>query len=453
MTAQSIDTLAAAITADYRARTPGSATLFERARLVLPGGVSGNLRYFAPYPLYMREGRGVTMTDVDGNDYIDCFLCNGPLLLGHRPPAVMAAIAEHAATGPLVLNPALLIDCAERVCDAVPSAQRVRFVNSGTEALMSAVRYARGHTGRSDVVKFFGHYHGQDDQFLVGATPNREPLGKGVPAAAFSHTLTVPFNDIDALHKLLRQDHDVAAVVLDAAMHSGGLWGTNRDYLLAVREITRKAGVVLIFDEVITGFRMAPGGAQQHYDIDPDLTTLAKAMGAGEKIAAIAGKADIMSVVDPVEGDRTRRVFQSGTGNDGTAGLAAAMAAITTYQALGQAGRYAELEAHAQRLARGLHAAFAAVGIPCHVNQSASMLQIFLSREPAEFKRYSLLDQRLVDLFYLALITGGVLLSLPTSNHIYLSFAHGTAEIDRVIAAAHEVLGLYRFGDAFVDLT
>jgi glutamate-1-semialdehyde 2,1-aminomutase len=439
--------LTARVHADYRALTPGSEALFRRAARVLPGGVSGNLRYFAPHPLYMSGGEGAWTQDVDGHRYIDCFLCNGPLLPGHNHPSVRQMLEKHRQTGSLVLNPALLVACAEKICALVPGAEQVRFLNSGTEAVLTAVRYARAYTGRHKILKFYGHYHGQDDQFLVGAGPLRTPFGHGVAPQAYAHTLTVPFNDIDAVRRTLVEDSDVAAVVLDPAMHSGGLWGTSRDYLAALREITRQTGAVLIFDEVITGFRLSPGGAQGLYGVTPDLTTLAKALGAGERIAAVAGRAEVMRVVDPLHGDPTRRVFQSGTGNDGTAGLAAAFAALDIYRAQGTQG-YARLDALAVRLAQGLRSVFRAAGIGCHINQSASMLQIFLTRDAPEFTRYASLDTRLVDLFYLALMTRGVMLSLPTSNHIYLSFAHGNAEIDTILAAAREVVDHYGFAEA-----
>ena len=449
MTRTAFEDLTTRVVAAYEDRSPASKALYERARRVLPGGVSGNLRHFAPYPLYMRGGRGAVTTDVDGNDLLDCFLCNGPLLLGHRPAEVEAAVAAARETGPLVVNPALLADCAERVVDIVPCAERVRFLNSGTEAVLTAVRYARGFTGRSRIVKFFGHYHGQDDQFLVGASPRREPFGAGVPRESYGQTLTLPFNDIEAVQTLLAQDDDIAAVLLDPAMHSGGLWGTTKAYLEALRAVAREKGVVLIFDEVITGFRLAPGGAQQLYGVTPDLVTLAKAMGAGERLAAVAGRADVMSVVDPLGSDRARRVFQSGTGNDSTAGLAAGTAALDRYRAHGARGDYEALDALGRRLAEGLRAAFAAAGLPAHVNQQGSMLQLFFTSGAPQFVAYSALDQGLVDLFYLALIGRGVLLSLPTSNHIYLSFEHGPAEIDRILAAARDVLRDFPFADAF----
>ena len=323
----STSTLLARIAADYESKTQRSREVFVRASKVLPGGVSGNLRYFAPYPLYMKGGKGARTIDVDGQTYIDCFLCNGPLLLGHQNPSVVEAIARASDYGPLVLNPDILTECAEELCDLVPGAERVRFLNSGTEALMSAVRYARGYTGRSKVLKFFGHYHGQDDQFLIGASPRREPFSKGIAASAYADTLTIPINDAQALAQTIAENKGaIAAAVLDPAMHAGGLWGVDQSFLETLRQMTRKEGIVLILDEVITGFRLAPGGAQEVYGITPDLTTYAKALGAGERLAAVAGTAEVMQVVDPVKGDPSRRVFQSGTGNDSTAGLLAATA-------------------------------------------------------------------------------------------------------------------------------
>jgi len=453
MTLSALKRLEASIVADYRDRTLGSSALFRRAASVLPGGVSGNLRYFKPHPLYMRGVGGAICEDVDANTYVDCFLCNGPLLLGHRPPQLAAALTASDEVGSLVLNPTVLVDCAERLSAMVPCAERVRFLNSGTEAVLTAVRYARAFTGRSKIIKFFGHYHGQDDQFLVGAGPTRRTHGHGVPEAAYAHTLTAPFNDIEALERIIGEGEDIAAVLLDPAMHTGGLWGTSRTYLQAVRDLTERKNIVLIFDEVITGFRLSPGGAQALHGVTPDLATFGKALGAGERLAAVAGRADIMSVVDPAGGDPGRRAFQSGTGNDTTRGLAAAAAALDVYRQNGEAGEYERLNAHGFNLAKGLTASFAKVGIPCHVNQLASMLQLFLTSQKPGFIAYSALDQTLLDLYYLALLTRGVMLSLPTSNHVYLSFAHTDADFAKVLAASDDVLSSYPFADAFFELT
>jgi glutamate-1-semialdehyde 2,1-aminomutase len=440
-----VDAIRRQIVDGYRERTPGSAREFARASAVLAGGTTGNLRHFHPYPLYFRGGSGSRMVDVDDRDYIDCFLCNGPLLLGHRPAAVEAAIAAHAALGSIVVNPPLAADLALAIRDALPFAERIRFLNSGTEAVLTAVRLARAFTGRDKIVKFLGHYHGQDDQFLVGLDPSGAPLGAGVPPNAYAATALLRYGDAAALEQTLAGG-DVAAVLLDPAMHSGGLWGSTSEFLAAARELTRTHGTVLIFDEVITGFRLGLGGAQAHYNVTPDLGTYAKALGAGEKLAAVAGRADILLGLDPDRPAGARAVFQSGTGNDGTTGLAAGLAAVTAYRQLDRDGGYEALFARSRALADGLRAAFARHRVPGHVNQLGPMLQLFLTEAPATFEACAGIPTWPVALFYLALINEGILLSLPTSNHIYVSFAHTDDDIAEILAKADAILDRYDFG-------
>ncbi|NKB39067.1 MAG: aminotransferase class III-fold pyridoxal phosphate-dependent enzyme [Gammaproteobacteria bacterium] len=435
----------ASIFANYEKRTPTSASLFKRACNSLAGGTTGNLRYFQPYPIYEKGGKSSRVYDVDDNEYIDCFLCNGPLLLGHKHPAVIASIEKYKNIGPLVVNPEIIIDAAELVQETVPCAERIRFLNSGTEAVIMAVRYARAYSGKSKVIKFYGHYHGQHDQFLTGLGTSNDPFGAGVPVATTSNTLLSPYGDIEELLQIINTNDDVAAIILDPAMHAGGLWGSTSDYLQTVRELTSKNNIVLIFDEVITGFRLSLGGGQSHFGVTPDLTTLGKALGAGEKLAAVAGKEEIMRVVDPHALADTPRVFQSGTGNDGTAAIAAGIGAINTYKALDAEGAYQHLHEIGKQLAGGIHAAFASRGIPCHVNQLGPMLQMFLSDEDASFERYASLDLEVLSLFFLALINEGVILTLPTSNHIYLSFYHSVEDINIVIAKVNVVLDKYDF--------
>jgi len=429
----------------YRERTPRSAALYARATKSLVGGTTGNLRHFPPYPLYFATGAGSTMTDVDGHTYIDCFLCNGPLLLGHRHPRVLQALQQHAGVGSIVVNPELAVLAAEAVQRTVPCAERVRFLNSGTEAVLAAVRVARAATGKPKIVKFFGHYHGQDDQFLVGLEPTPVAFGAGIPGESFANTLIVRYGDVDALSSTLKANTDVAAVILDPAMHSGGLWGSSTDYLRAVRDLTTQLGVVLIFDEVITGFRLAAGGAQALHGVTPDLVTLAKALGAGEKLAALAGRESILKCLDPNRPQGTPSVFQSGTGNDGTAALAAGTAAIELYREMENDGSYERLNGIAERLAAGLRSAFAARNVPFHANQLGPMLQLFLSNATPSFQNFAGLPPGPLQLFYLALINEGVLLSLPTSNHIYLSFAHTDADISAVLEKVAVVLNRYDF--------
>lgn len=438
--------------ADYRRKTPRSAGLFARARKVMPGGVSGNLRYFAPHPLYMSSGDGCMTVDVDGNEYIDCFSCNGPLLLGHRPKALSAVADEIETVGSLIVNPTLMIECAEALQRVIPSAEHVRFLNSGTEAVMSAVRCARAYTGKDYVVKFFGHYHGQDDQFLLGVAPSRAAFGAGIPEAHLENTLTSPFNNVEAIEKLLSERDDVACVILDPAMHSGGLWGASKEFLSAVREATRKAGVILIFDEVITGFRLGLGGAQEYYGVTPDLTTLAKALAAGEKLGAVVGSAEVMSVFDPQAAAATPRAFQSGTGNDGSGALTAAIGAIAEYERLTATGRYQVLWDQVEQFDVALRAIFEASSIPMKTNRLCSMMQLFHSSQPPSFEKYAGLNHAVVELFYLALINEGVLLSLPTSNHIYFSFAHDEEAFSKILQAVTAVLEKYPFQPAFAEI-
>jgi len=424
-----------AIEADYGRRTPGSRALHERARTLLPGGVSGNLRHFAPWPLYMRAASGAHCEDVDGNDYVDCFMGNGPMLLGHRPPEVMAALEEHRQSGSLTLNPELLVECAARFCALVPCAERVRFLNSGTEAVMTALRCARAFTGRTRIVRFHGHYHGQHDAMLFGVGPDASPISAGLPAAVTQDTTLLPWLELDRLEAELRRG-DVAAVLLDASMHAGGLWPADPEALQNARLLAEAHGTLFVLDEVITGFRLSPGGAQAHFGVVPDLATFGKALAAGEKLSAVAGRAEVLAVLDPEAPPGTPRVFQSGTSNDGTGGLASACGALRAYETRAADGSYERLAGLTARLADGLVTLFARHGVPCHANRLGSMVQLFQSDAAPDFAHYATLDRTLVRHLYLALLVEGSMLSLPSSDHVYLSFAHSDADVDLVLAAA-----------------
>lgn len=437
--------------AAYRKRTPKSAAMFERACRSMPGGVSGNLRFYAPYPIYTASASGSHIQDLDGNDYIDCFSCNGPMMLGHRHQALVAAANQCDVLGSLVLNPEVMVTCAEAICEVLPCAEQVRFLNSGTEAVMSAVRYARAFTRKEKVVKFYGHYHGQDDQFLLGMTPDRSQFGDGVPISSQAATLTLPFGDFGALETLLSRRDDIACVLLDPAMHAGGLWGATSSFLANVRQLTDDKGVVLIFDEVITGFRLGLGGAQAYHGVTPDLTTLGKALSGGEKLGAVAGSARMMSVTDPLAPADGPRVFQSGTGNDGTLALACAAAAIGEYKRLDAAGEYDRLARDVETIKASLLQTFKDAGIGLHVNSLASMMQLYLTDQSPSFENYIGHSTELLELLYLALINEGVMLSLPTSNHVYFSFAHTGEDFTQIKNAVRAVLGKYPFAEAAAE--
>lgn len=443
-------TLRKRIVEDYTALTPASASLYQRARGTLAGGVSGNLRHFAPYPFYMSGAQGCLTTDIDGNTYVDCFMGNGPLLLGHRHPALIDRIDNAGPFGSMPFNPTLMVDCAEQLTAMVPCAERLRFLNTGTEAVMMALRYARAFTGKSRIIKFFGHYHGQQDAALFGVGGTRAALSAGVPARAGMDMILLPCHDLDAVRAAFEKHGDVAAVILDPAMHAGGLWPVRTDYLEGLRELTHDHGSLLIFDEVITGFRVAAGGAQAHHGVTPDLTTLAKALAAGEKLSAVAGRADVMAVVDPEASAEVPRVFQSGTSNDGVVALAAASAAMTEYRKLQEDGAYEQLADRARRLEEGLAAAFATRGIPCCINRFASMLQIHAGIDAAGFESALALDPEPLALFFHALINEGVFLTVPTSGHIYLSFAHQDTHIDLILQAVERAFHRYPLTEAFL---
>ena len=436
------------IFSDYLKKTPNSFKLFEVAKKVMPGGVSGNLRYFEPHPLYMKSGQGSRVYDVDDNEYIDCFSANGPLLLGHNYPAIVDAVESIKNYGSLPLNPPIMVECAELIKQIIPCAEKVRFLNTGTEAVMTAVRYARAYTGKTKIIKFHGHYHGQNDEFLFGIDTTANMFSDGIPKNAISSMLIHVYNNIESVKRSLEEEDDIAAIILDPAMHSGGLWGSNKCYLEELRNLTKKHEVLLIFDEVITGFRMALGGAQEYFGVTPDLVTLAKALAAGEKLAVVAGIENVMNVVDPQNQLGTFGVFQSGTMNDGSVALASAIAAMKTYIKLDDQGEYKRLFKLTERLKTGIIDAFRKRAIGCQVNQVASMLQILISGEKLNFEKTQDLNMTGVQLFYHALIIEGTLLSLPTSNHIYLSFAHSDEDIDQILENIETVFGRYNLESA-----
>ena len=260
-----------------------------------------------------------------------------------------------------------------------------------------------------------------------------------------ANTLLLNYGDADAVGELAEQQEDIAAVILDPAMHAGGLWGSDRAYLQSVREITARRGIVLIFDEVITGLRLALGGAQSFYGVTPDLAIYGKALAAGERLAAVAGTEEVMRVVDPSAPADAPRMFQSGTANDGAGAIAASIGAMRAYRRLAAEGQYERLFALGDRLAQGIRQAFQARGLSCHVNQLGPLLQLFLLREEPTFENLIHADEEALSLFFLALLNEGVILTLPTSGHIYLSFAHGADDIEEIIDKANLVLDKYDF--------
>lgn len=435
----------------WEAETPTSRALFERARRVLPGGVSSPVRgtsCYEPYPLYLERGAGAHVYDVDGHRFVDVIMGLGPIILGHGHPAVAEAMAQQAHRGSVfaACTP-LEVEVAEQIVSRVPNVEQVRFTNSGTESTMHAMRLARGYTGKPKILKFEGHFHGNHDQVLVSVTPPlaavgsaaapvRIPVGSGIPYEHYQHTLLAVWNDVAALERVIRAHrHELAAVITEPIMANKGFIPPDDGYLQAVREITRANDVLLILDEVITGFRMAPGGAQQRYGLDADLITWAKALANGATLGAFGGRRDIMQLLE------TGEVRHAGTYNAALVPLAAARATLAVLAADDYAV-YGHLERLGRWLIEGLRAAIERVGVPAIVQGAGSMLQLYFTAAPRirHYRDTATVDQVRFRRFAHEMIRRGVMVHPDPFEHWFLSAAHTDADIDLVLEAAEESL-------------
>ncbi len=422
----------------YRALHPKSAALFERARHVIPGGVTHDIRHLSPFPIAVDRAAGPHKWDVDGHRYIDYWMGHGALFLGHCHPAVVKAIQEQAARGThLGASHELEVRWAELVSRLVPSAELVRFTMSGTEATHLALRVTRAFTGRSRIVKLHGHFHGWHDGVVVGVNPPFDvPFSAGVPGTTLDQILLCPPNDIKAVEALLARG-DVAGVIMEPAGGQAGTTPTMPGYLQELRALTRREHVILIFDEVITGFRYAPGGAQEYFNVVPDLTTLAKIVAGGLPGGAVCGRRDLMSMIahrgDPAW-DRTQRVAHAGTFN---ANPVSAAAAIATLEICADGALQARASKAGEELRSGIADAMKKVGVPGALYGEASIFHISFEGRPglAGFDR-----PRRGELYHLlrcALINEGVDCS---PYHGWVSATHGNEDIELTIAAYERAL-------------
>jgi glutamate-1-semialdehyde 2,1-aminomutase len=423
-------------------RTERSEQLFAEAQRYLPGGVNSPVRAFKAVggqPLFIARGEGAIVEDADGNRFVDYVGSWGPLILGHARPEVVAAVQAAAALGTTYGAPtALETELARLVVDSFPAMEMVRFVSSGTEACMSALRLARAFTGRPMIVKFDGCYHGHSDFLLVKAGSGPMTLGApdspGVPPAVTAQTLSLPFNDLDAVRLAFEQHPDqIAAVALEPVAGNMGVVPPAPGFLAGLRDLTRRHGALLVFDEVMTGFRLAYGGAQVLYEIEPDLTCLSKVIGGGLPAGAYGGRREIMQLIAPLG-----PVYQAGT----LSGNPLAMAAgATTLRLLGRPGVYAGLEATGTRLYDGLLAAARAAGVPVQGGRAGSMLTIFFADRPVtDYESARASDTGRFARFHRAMLERGVYLPPSQFEAIFVSTAHGEAEIDQTIAAAQEAM-------------
>ena len=417
-------------------------SLFTNAQRFIAGGVNSPVRAFAGVggePIFFKSASGAWLESEAGDKYIDYIGSWGPMILGHCHPAVIAAVIETAQSGLSFGAPCVLeTELAEKICTLVPSIERVRMVSSGTEATMSAIRLARGHTGRDKIVKFEGCYHGHSDSLLIkagsGALTLGVPSSPGVPAGLAEHTITLPFNDADAIRAVFAELGDqIACVIVEPIAGNMNMVPPVPGFLEALRDECTSTGAILIFDEVMTGFRVAKGGAQSVFGIKPDLTTLGKIVGGGMPAAAFGGRADIMSSIAP-DGP----VYQAGT----LSGNPVAMAAgLTTLQLIDVPGFYESLSKQTKRLTDGLAAGAADAGIPVSVEQEGGMFgMIFTGDGPVRsYAQVAAADTELFKQFFHGMLAEGVYLAPSAFEAGFVSAAHGDAEIDTTLEAARKV--------------
>jgi len=415
--------------------------LFERARTLLPGGVNSPVRAFRSVggePFFTARADGPFLFDVEGKRYIDYVGSWGPMIVGHNHPAVREAVELAIRDGLSFGTPCPAeVTMAETIVSLVPSIEMVRMVNSGTEATMSAIRLARGATGRGKIVKFEGCYHGHGDSFLVkagsGALTFGVPTSPGVPKAAADLTLTLPYNDIDAAAALFAEHgDDIAGLIIEPVAGNMNCIPPRDGYLQALRELCTTHGVLLIFDEVMTGFRVALGGAQAHYGITPDLTCFGKIIGGGMPVGAYGGRRDLMEQVAP-----SGPIYQAGTLSGNPVAMAAGLAMLRLIQA---PGFHDDLAARTVRLTDGLLAAAKDAGIPFSVTRVGAMFGLFFTDETVEtYAQATAADVNRFNAFFHGMLERGVYLAPSAFEAGFLSSAHGDEEIASTIAAAREV--------------
>jgi glutamate-1-semialdehyde 2,1-aminomutase len=423
-------------------KTSASRELFRRACGIIPGGVNSPVRAFRAVggePFFVQRAAGSRLWDADGNEYIDYVLSWGPMILGHAHPAVVQAVADAATRGTSYGAPtASEVELAEAVQGFFPSMQRLRFVNSGTEATMSAVRLARGFTGRDLILKFEGCYHGHGDSFLVKAGSGVATLGlpnsPGVPAELSKLTLTAPFNDVEAVETIFRAHPGrIACVILEPVVGNAGFIAPDDGYLQALRRITESDGALLVFDEVMTGFRVAPGGAQERFGIVPDLTTLGKVIGGGLPVGAYGGRADVMDWIAPVG-----PVYQAGTLSGNPLAMAAGLAQL---RILREENPYAELERRTARLVEGMLGIGRDLDVPMTGGSLGSMWGVFLAAGPVR----SFEDARGADVdtfrrFYHAALRRGVFFAPSAFEAGFMSTAHTDQDVEETLSRARDAL-------------
>ena len=417
-----------------------SQKLFSRAKKVIPSGINSPVRYYAPYPFFVKNANGSLIWDVDGNSYID--FCNGygALLLGHRRKEIITAVERQLKKGTLYCAPTELeVQLSELISKNYSSVKKTRLVNTGGEATMTAIRLARGFTKKKKIIKFEGCYHGAHDYVLVkagsGAAHNGISVSEGGLDEVSKNTLVVQYNNSDELDSVLQKEDDVAAVIIEPILANMGLVLPEKNFLRDVRKITSEHDALLIFDEVVTGFRASSGGAQEYFSIKPDLTTLGKALGNGFPIAAVGGRSDVMDMLSP-EG----KVYQASTYAGNPISVVAGIESIRTINKI-QSKLYYTLESQCKKLSSAIGDLASDVGLPHRINSISSMFQIFFTDKPVvNYASAKSADQNKFKKLFQALLRNGIFIAPSQFETVFLSYAHSKENIEKTILAYEKSL-------------
>jgi len=412
---------------------PKSKKLFDSAKKIIPSGVSSPVRYFEPYPFFVKKAQGSLIWDEDGNEYVDYCTGYGAMILGHRHPQVISAVQKQLNTGTLYGAPtALEVELATLINKAYPSMQKVRLVNTGSEATMTAIRLARGFTKKKKIIKFEGCYHGAHESMLVraGSGLAGTSVSDGIPDDFTKNTIVVQYNNSEQLDKIISKNKDIAGVIVEPILCNMGIILPEKNFLRDMRKMTKQAGIPLIFDEIITGFRMGLGGAQEQFGIKPDVTTLGKSLSNGFVISAVGGKKEIMDQLAP-----GGKVYEASTFAGNPISVSAGIASIRTMSAL-KNKIYPKLAKQCLTLTKSIHESAIKYGIQHQVNAIDSMFQIFFTDKPvtdyASSKRAD--GKKFYKLFH-SLLKEGIFIAPSQFETGFLSYAHTESDLDKTIHA------------------
>ncbi len=417
-----------------------SKNLFTRAKKIIPSGINSPVRYYTPYPFFVKKAKGSVMWDVDGNHYLDYCNAYGALLLGHRRKEIIADVKKQMEKGTLYCAPTEIeVNLSELISGNFPSMEKIRLVNTGSEATMTAIRLARGFTKKKKIIKFEGCYHGAYDYVLVKAGSGAAHIGMSVSEGSLDdvskNTLVVQYNNSQELQSLLEKDDDIAAVIVEPVLANMGLVLPEKNFLNDIRKMTLEKNITLIFDEVVTGFRMSPGGAQKYFSIKPDITTLGKALGNGFPVAAVGGKSEIMDMLSP-EGN----VYQASTYAGNPISVSAGVSSVKTMNKL-KSKLYPGLEKNCAKLVSTIHDLASDMKIPHQINSISSMFQIFFTDEPVvNYSSAKKADMVKFKKLFEGLLKNGVFIAPSQFETVFLSHAHSKDDIKETITAYEKAL-------------